>query len=89
MVLMARTISPPNHDVITRTKIRIPIIYINQSGAGGLSGSPVFVWPEKSKHPLFIGVYSGTNGNNHGFFWRPDVVEDLINMIKNGEKSSQ
>lgn len=82
IVLMAEIISPPNLDIITKTKKRVPIIYINQSGIGGLSGSPVFTFRDKNKPPIFIGVFSGTGLNNQGFFWRPDIVEDLVNNIK-------
>jgi len=82
-VLIAMTESKPQEDMIFDNKTRLPLIRINKTGAGGLSGSPVFKWSKRLEKYVFTGVYSASDDKNgNGFFWRPDVLLDLINNIE-------
>ena len=82
IVLLAQIISEPKKDMIFPDKRRLPLIKVNEKGTGGLSGSPVFTWSNNLKKYVFIGVYSASDENGNGFFWRPDIVKDLIEKIK-------
>lgn len=78
--MFSRIISDPSKDYNSNFGI-LPIVLLEKPSLSGMSGSPVFAWPDKNKSPIFIGILSGNDKT--GFYWRKDILIDLLHSIKN------
>lgn len=76
--IWAKVISDPSKDIV-RFNRDLPIFATDRPIYPGMSGSPVFTWPDKSKPPVFAGVVFASSDKGEGLIWKK---EDVLNLIK-------
>lgn len=79
-VSFAKITTDPEKSVMTSFG-ELPVIFTDKHSIPGMSGSPVFVWPDHMKPPIFVGILSG-NDNGYSFFWKAKILADFIKLVK-------
>ncbi len=83
-LLFGNIITNPDADITHNEYGVLPAFKINKHSLPGMSGSPVFVWPDKTKSPIFVGILSG-NADGTAFVIRRSILIDLGEKIRNHE----
>lgn len=59
----------------------IPAFLIDKPTMHGTSGSPVFIWKDKSKMPILVGIVADNTEDGKGLVWKREAITTLISTL--------
>lgn len=80
-ISFAKVLSNPKLPYTDPTRGEIPAFLIDKPTMHGTSGSPVFIWKDKVKMPILVGIVADNTEDGKGVIWKREGITKLISTL--------